>query len=81
MARMTSKGWVTVPKAVRDALGLADGDQIVFRVDGNRTIMARATDFLDLAGSIRLPPAKRNAAWDQVIRHTRSARAEPYAGR
>lgn len=29
-AKMTSKGQVTVPKAVRDALGIKKGDEIFF---------------------------------------------------
>ena len=74
-ARMTSKGQVTVPKAVREALGLKVGDEVVFRVDGNRAVLARTPDFLSLAGSIRVPAAKRNVAWDEVIRRTRSNRA------
>lgn len=59
---------MTVPKAVRDALGIAEGDEIVFRVDGNRAVLARTPDFLELAGSIAVPAAKRNVAWDDVIR-------------
>jgi antitoxin PrlF len=74
-AKVTSKGQVTVPKAVRDALGIKAGDEIVFRVEGNRAVVARTPDFLDLAGSIRVPAAKRNVAWDEVIRRTRSDRA------
>jgi antitoxin PrlF len=74
-ARVTSKGQVTVPKAVREALGIKEGDEIVFRVEGNRAIVARTPDFLDLAGSIRVPAAKRNVAWDEVLRRTRSERA------
>jgi antitoxin PrlF len=69
-----SKGQVTVPKAVRDALGIVEGDQVVFRVDGQRAVLARTQDFLDLAGSIPVPPAKRNVAWDEVIRRTRTNR-------
>ncbi|MFO7590539.1 MAG: AbrB/MazE/SpoVT family DNA-binding domain-containing protein [Acidimicrobiia bacterium] len=74
-AKVTSKGQVTVPKAVRDALGIREGDDVVFRVEGNRAVLARTPDFLTLAGTIRVPAAKRNAAWDEVIRKTRSARA------
>ena len=74
-ARVTSKGQVTVPKAVRDALGIKEGDEIIFHVEGNRAVLARTPDFLSLAGSIRVPAAKRNVAWDDVIRRTRSARA------
>lgn len=74
-AKVTSKGQVTVPKAVRTALGIEEGDEVVFRVEGDRAILARTPAFLDLAGSIRVPAAKRNTAWDEVLRRTRSARA------
>ena len=50
-AKLTSKGQLTVPKAVRDALGLREGDEVVFRVEGNRAVLARTVDFLELAGS------------------------------
>ena len=74
-AKVTSKGQVTVPKAVRDALGIRVGDEVVFRVEGNRAVLARTPDFLELAETIRVPAAKRNVAWDEVIRRTRSDRA------
>lgn len=73
-AKVTSKGQVTVPKAVRDALGIKEGDEVVFRVDGNHAVLARTPDFLELAGSVRVPAAKRNVAWDDVLRRTRSER-------
>lgn len=73
-ARVSSKGQVTVPKAVRIALGIVEGDEVVFRVEGNRAVLARTPDFLELAGSIAVPAGKRNVAWDDVIRTTRSNR-------
>lgn len=60
---------------MRDALGIKEGDEVVFRVEGQRAVLARTHDFLDLAGTIRVPAAKRNVAWDDVIRRTRSERA------
>ena len=74
-AKVTSKGQVTVPKVVRDVLGIRDGDEVIFRVEGNRAVLARTPNFLDLAGTVNVPAAKRNVAWDEVIRRTRSARA------
>jgi AbrB family looped-hinge helix DNA binding protein len=75
-AKMSSKGQITVPKAVRDALGIGEGDNVVFRVEGNRAVLARTPDFLSLAGTIKVPAARRNAAWDDVIRTSRSARTD-----
>ncbi|MGH3970995.1 MAG: AbrB/MazE/SpoVT family DNA-binding domain-containing protein, partial [Mycobacterium sp.] len=66
---------VTIPKAVRDALGIKAGDEVIFRVAGDRAVLARTPDFLALGGTVRVPAAKRNVAWDEVIRRTRSDRA------
>lgn len=74
-ARVTSKGQVTVPKVVRDALGIEDGNEVVFRVEGQRAVLAKTPDFLELAGTIAVPAAKRSTAWDEVIRRTRTDRA------
>jgi AbrB family looped-hinge helix DNA binding protein len=75
MAKLTSKGQVTVPKSVRDALGIKEGDQVVFRVEGNRAVLAKTPNFLELAGTVKVPAARRNVAWDDVIRRTRTVRA------
>ncbi len=32
-AKITSKGQITIPKSVRDALGLKEGDELLFRVE------------------------------------------------
>jgi antitoxin PrlF len=74
-AKVTSKGQITVPKVVRDALGIKKGDEVVFRVEGKRAVLARTPDFLDLAGTVRVPAAQQNVAWDEVIRRTKAARA------
>jgi AbrB family looped-hinge helix DNA binding protein len=78
-AKVSSKGQVTVPKAVRDALGITKGDEVVFRVEGNRAVLARTPEFLTLAGTIKVPAALRNVAWDEVIRKSRAARAARHA--
>ncbi len=74
-ARLSSKGQVTVPRAVREALSLQEGDRIVFRVDGHRALMARTADLLALAGSVSVPAAKRGTPWADVVDQTRRTRA------
>jgi antitoxin PrlF len=74
-SRLTTKGQITIPKAVREALGLAEGDAVIFRVEGNRAVLARTPDLLDLAGAVSVPARKRGVAWDEVRRQTRAARA------
>lgn len=75
-ARVTSKGQITIPKSVRDALGIAEGDQVVFRVEEHRAVLARTPDLLDLAGVVDVPLSKRHAGWDEVRNQTRRVRAE-----
>jgi antitoxin PrlF len=74
-AKLTSKGQVTIPKRVRDALGLNEGDELLFRVESTRAVVAKTPDFLGLAGSVPVPAGKRGTAWDDVLRRTRAARA------
>ncbi|HEX2254421.1 MAG TPA: AbrB/MazE/SpoVT family DNA-binding domain-containing protein [Thermoanaerobaculia bacterium] len=55
MARITSKGQVTIPKQVRDRLGLAAGTQVVFELD---------TDGVRLR---KLPPGTALDRWTGVL--------------
>jgi len=68
--RLSSKSQITVPRAVRQALGLEEGDRVVFRIEGDRAILARSPDLLALAGSVPVPAAKRGAEWSEVLRQT-----------
>jgi antitoxin PrlF len=74
-ARITSKGQVTIPKRVRDALDLREGDELQFRVERSRALVAKTPDLLSLAGAVAVPPEKRGTPWDEVVRRTRRERA------
>lgn len=74
-ARVTSKGQITIPKPVRDALDLHEGDEVVFRVERTRAVIAKTPQFLDLAGSVPVPTGKRGTPWDEILRRTRQQRA------
>jgi AbrB family looped-hinge helix DNA binding protein len=73
---MTSKGQVTIPASVREALDLHEGDELVFRVERSRALMAKTADFVSLAGTVPVPAGKRGTPWDDVLRRTRRERAE-----
>lgn len=73
-SKLTSKGQVTIPKAVRDSLGLKEGDELIFRVEDNRATISKPQDFIALAGSVSVPPELKGAPWEEIIRKTREAR-------
>ena len=73
-ARITSKGQITIPKPVREALNLGAGDQVVFRViEGGRAIIARTPDLLELAGTVPVPPEVRGLRWAEIRRRAWSS--------
>lgn len=74
-AKLTSKGQVTIPKGVRQALGLREGDELLFRVERSRALVAKTPDLLALEGVVRVPSPKRGTPWDEVLRRARRDRA------
>ncbi len=74
VAKITGKGQITIPKVVRDALGVHEGDSLIFRVEGGRAVMAASPDLLDLAGVVSVPTSKRSTPWDEVRRGVRRSR-------
>lgn len=43
LAKVTSKGQITIPVAIRKLLGVKDGDKVVFIQEGNRVVMMNAS--------------------------------------
>jgi antitoxin PrlF len=41
-SRITSKAQTTIPRAGREALGIAPGDDLVWEIDGDRVVLSRA---------------------------------------
>ncbi|UAK24240.1 AbrB/MazE/SpoVT family DNA-binding domain-containing protein [Sphingomonas nostoxanthinifaciens] len=41
-SRLSSKAQTTIPRAVRAALGVKEGDRLAYQIDGDRVIVTRA---------------------------------------
>ena len=56
-ATLTSKGQTTIPKDIRDGLGLAPGDQLDFHLlsNGSASMRARRGTLKDFIGILRKP--------------------------
>ena len=79
---ISSKGQTTVPKPVRQALGVNEGDQIAFRVDESGVTIRRAEESQDdpaiasflsfLAKDIEANPRKLTAFPPELAKHIAS---------
>lgn len=54
-ATLTSKGQITIPKEIRDSLGLQPGDRMTFTLMPDSTVVMRVKtrSIMDLAGVLR----------------------------
>ena len=43
LAKITSKGQITIPVAIRKHLGVKEGDKVMFIQEGNKVIMMNAS--------------------------------------
>ena len=78
MAKVSSKGQITLPKELRDAIGLDRGDTVLFRVEDGYAVLAKIPSFLDLAGSVPVPPHLRGQSWSKIREETARKRAEAW---
>ena len=63
---MTTKGQVTVPREIRDRLGLKSGDKMAFTMlsDGTVVMRPKTRRLADLAGSLTRPAQPKVAIED-----------------
>jgi antitoxin PrlF len=69
-ATVAERGQVTLPKAIRDALGLTKGTQLTVELDGSRIILRKDVDdaISRARGLFKLPKGKTT---DDVMRELR----------
>ncbi len=79
VGKMTSKGQTTVPKEVRDFLGLEEGTQVEWIVeDGKATVKPRTLRAIDLAGFLGKPPNGRHYTIEELNRSVGEAVGERF---
>lgn len=69
-ATVTSKGQITIPRAVREALDLREGDRVVFRLRGRGAVLSKVPDFLELAGTVPVAPELSGRSWREIREET-----------
>lgn len=57
-ASVTQKGQVTIPKAIRDQVGIKLRGVVQLQLKGSTIVIEPAKDILDLAGSVKAVPGK-----------------------
>ena len=72
---MTAATYVVASGLFLRFLVRGKGDELLFRVERSRAVIAKTPDFLALAGTVAVPADKRGTPWDDVVRRTRRERA------
>ena len=74
--RLTTKGQVTVPKALRERFGITRETDVQFVADGNKLVLVKETAVgspaARIRGRVKRLPAGRTV--DEYLTHTRGAR-------
>ncbi|MDO8359443.1 MAG: AbrB/MazE/SpoVT family DNA-binding domain-containing protein [Devosia sp.] len=80
VGKVTSKGQTTVPKEVRDFLGLEEGTQVEWTLDdsGKATVKARKLRAVDLAGIMGPPPNGRHVSIEEMNEAVKDAAVERF---
>ncbi|HET7273601.1 MAG TPA: AbrB/MazE/SpoVT family DNA-binding domain-containing protein [Longimicrobiaceae bacterium] len=75
-SRISGKGQITLPKVVREVLGVERGDRVAFRIgdDGIVTVEPETIDLLSLRG--RLAPRRKGVSLDDMEDAIRNAGQE-----
>lgn len=72
--RITSKGQITIPKAIRDKLGLPPGTEVEFWIERGAVHMGRATGKHPRRRIVRQPKrhhAKITMTTEEIMQHLR----------
>ncbi len=69
LAKVTTKGQVTIPKGIRDAFGIRPNDKVDFEREGEKIVLMPLKTLKDLRGAVK--PKRKTSIADEK----KSARA------
>ena len=61
LAKVTTKGQVTIPKGIRDAFGIRPNDKVDFEREGEKIVLMPLKTLKDLRGAVK-PKRKMSSA-------------------
>lgn len=78
VSRLTSKGQVTVPQAIRERLGLQEGDRVAFVEEDEQVVLKKASviAFNHLADEIATEAEKLGITEEDVLLELKRVRKE-----
>ena len=69
---LTSKGQMTIPKEIRDALDLKPSEKVIIVVEGDQAIIKPLKgNLLDLGGSVKIPEKEKPINFKKVREEVR----------
>ncbi|QKY71722.1 AbrB/MazE/SpoVT family DNA-binding domain-containing protein [Lentibacillus sp. CBA3610] len=82
-ARLTSKGQITIPKSVRQALNLQEGDQVIFAEDDGKMIVKKGAlvAFDEFANVIGQEAKDKGITEEEVLEDLKQVRREMWSER
>ncbi len=81
VATITSKGQMTIPKDIRDALHLSQNDKVaIYLEEGVAVIKPIRGDILDIGASVKIPAKEQNIDFKRVRKETIKRIAKHTAG-
>ena len=84
LAKITSKGQITIPSAIRKLLGLKEGDKVLFIQEGSKVVMMNASVNAlleiqkDFEGAAATAGIKNEQDVINLVKEIRSERSDKY---
>ncbi len=82
-AKITSKGQVTLPREIRERLGVGDGDRVRFELENGVVVLypqLNTPSFAEMIGTAPLAAGQTARSFVEYIRHDAADRATLDAG-